>query len=323
MNFNELEPFCSVIIPAYNAEKHIGACLESLKNQTYKNFEIIVVDDGSTDKTLAIAKNYGVKIISNEKNVGEGISRNIGAEQARGDILVQTDSDVVVPITWLEKIIKDMREQKVACVGGGYSGSLGKSFIEEFAFHELTWRRRNLPKFVNTLVGNNFACTRKIFLAAGGFGKKYKCEDMVLSYKISRLTKIFWDKTNGVKHQFRNSLKGYLKQQYYFARDTLIVFYQYPKMLLIKTHQGKQLYWETLLTFLLILSLIVLNLPAVGMCLILIILINLNFLDYLKKNNLSSLKSLGVIFLRNLMCVLGLINGFMYLIINFKKIKKL
>lgn len=321
MNFSESEPLCSVIIPAHNAEKHLGACLESLQNQNYKNFEIIIVDDCSTDKTAALAAAFNVKIINNEKKQGEGIARNRGATQAQGKILVHTDSDVILPPDWLQRIVKDMREQNVECVGGGYSGSLGEGFIEKFAFLELAFRRRNMPQFVKTLVGNNFACTKDIFLKAGGFGEKYKCEDMVLSYKISRLTKIFWDKENGVKHLFRNSLKGYLKQQYYFARDTVITYWLYPAILLVKTHQGKQIYLETILTFLFFIFILILNPLLAAICLAFITLINLPFLRYLQNNDLPALKSLAIIFLRNLASSWGLIAGFIYLLINFRKIK--
>ena len=77
----------SVVIPTYNEEKDIGLCLSSLKEQSYKNLEVIVVDDGSTDKTREIVKKFKkIKLIEGEHK-GPGFSRNIGARHAKGDIL--------------------------------------------------------------------------------------------------------------------------------------------------------------------------------------------------------------------------------------------
>jgi len=317
-------PLVSVVIPAYRAEKYLTGCLKAIKEQSYKNFEIIVVDDFSPDRTLDIAKEAGAKVARNEKNLGEGASRNVGAKLAKGEIIAHTDSDVVVPRTWLEKIVKDMKEFGVGCVGGGYSGSIGDSFIQRFSHFELAYRRQHLPKFVKTLVANNFASTRDIFFEAGGFPEKYKCEDMILSYKISQKHQIYWDKDNGVLHNFRDSLKAYFRQQYFFARDTVLTYYRQPKLLKLKTHQGKQVYIEAILTFLLYLTLIFVwqyfLIPIV-----LIFLINIPFLTYLQKNKLNWLESFLIIFWRNVVCTWGVMVGAWYIVLDilkFKDIKK-
>jgi len=98
----------SVIIPAYNEEKTIGECLKYLTKQTYKNFEIIVVDDGSTDKTLKILqelknKNLKLKIVHG-KHSGTGAARNLGAKKATGEILVFVDADMIFEKNFLKKL---------------------------------------------------------------------------------------------------------------------------------------------------------------------------------------------------------------------------
>jgi glycosyltransferase involved in cell wall biosynthesis len=80
----------SVIIPAFNEEKFLPRCLESLKNQKFKDFEIIVVDNNSTDKTAEIAKKFNVILVS-EKSQGVAYARNKGAEIAKGEILIFND----------------------------------------------------------------------------------------------------------------------------------------------------------------------------------------------------------------------------------------
>lgn len=104
-------PLVTVIIPAYNEEKYIQKCLDSLKNQTLENFEIIVVDDGSTDSTRQIASKLGVKVTSLTHG-GPGRAKNYGARIASGKILVFLDADMFVEKSYLKKIIKPIIERK-------------------------------------------------------------------------------------------------------------------------------------------------------------------------------------------------------------------
>lgn len=85
----------SIIIPAYNCEDLVSKCLDSILNQTYKNFEIIVIDDCSTDNTLNILKTYNnyIKIFSTAKNSRQGVARNIGLDNCSGDYILFVDSD--------------------------------------------------------------------------------------------------------------------------------------------------------------------------------------------------------------------------------------
>lgn len=85
-------PKFSIVIPVYNVEKFIKRTLDSIKNQTFKDYEVIVVNDGSTDKSMDIVKKYDVKIINSE-HVEVSEARNIGAKQAKGEYLVFLDSD--------------------------------------------------------------------------------------------------------------------------------------------------------------------------------------------------------------------------------------
>ncbi len=97
----------SVVIPAYNEEKTISRCLDSIVNQLEKPDEIIVVDNNSLDKTAKIAEKYpNVKIIK-EKRQGIAHARNAGFNKATGDILARCDADSIIPKNWLKQIKKD------------------------------------------------------------------------------------------------------------------------------------------------------------------------------------------------------------------------
>ncbi|HNV85636.1 MAG TPA: glycosyltransferase [Candidatus Omnitrophota bacterium] len=300
-------PKISVVIPAYNAAGFIDKCLESLIRQTFLDFEIIVADDASTDETASIAARYA-KVTRSEKNEGVGAARNRGADASSGEILAFTDADVILPENWLANILRDIESFRVRCVGGGYSGSEGNSFIERFAHLELAHRRKNTPAFVKTLVANNFACTRDVFYECGKFPERYVCEDLRLSFKISQKYEIYWDKDNGVLHHFKNSLRGYLKQQFRFARDTVWSYYCHPGMIFSKTHQGQGIYLETVLTMITLAALWkhpLLSLAGMAA----IVILNRSFLLFLRQNRLPLAKSTGVILVRDIVCVMGIFSG--------------
>ena len=104
----------SLIIPTYNSEKTIEKCIKSILNQTYNNFEIIIVNDGSTDNTIEILKKFKdkrIKII-NQKNHGVSFSRNTGIKECSGDYINFIDSDDFIKKNTLEEINKKLNDNK-------------------------------------------------------------------------------------------------------------------------------------------------------------------------------------------------------------------
>ncbi len=99
-------PKISVIIPAYNEEKDIGNCLSSLQAQSYKNIEIIVVDDGSKDRTREIVKRFKKVRLIEGAHKGPGFSRNLGAKHAKGKILSFVDADMTFDKDYLKNLAK-------------------------------------------------------------------------------------------------------------------------------------------------------------------------------------------------------------------------
>ena len=89
-------PLVSIIVPVFNGEKTIRECLKEVLNSDYKSFEIIVVDDGSTDKTLEVVKNFGRVKLLTQTNSGSATAKNHGARNAKGEFFYFLDSDVVV-----------------------------------------------------------------------------------------------------------------------------------------------------------------------------------------------------------------------------------
>lgn len=111
-------PKISVVIPVYNCERTIGGCLDGIIAQDYPNFEVIVVDDGSTDQTAGICRTYAdIKMIC-VQNGGPSRARNIGATMATGEILVFTDGDCLAEPGWLTELARGFAQPGTAGVGG-------------------------------------------------------------------------------------------------------------------------------------------------------------------------------------------------------------
>ena len=149
----------SVVIPAYNEEKYIAQCLDGLQHQTVKPDEIIVVNNNSDDKTIAIAEKYHAYII-HEKQQGIIHARNAGFNAVRSDIIARCDADTIPAYDWIERIISDFTNQTIDAISG------------PIFFHDLPMMKTfNLPSKMyaqfmkklqghETLLGPNMALTK-------------------------------------------------------------------------------------------------------------------------------------------------------------------
>jgi len=187
----------SVIIPSLNEEKYIESTLKSLKNQDYKGErEIIVVDGGSKDKTVKIAKKYADKVIElKQRGVARG--RNAGAKEAKGDVLVFVDADTVLLFNALGEFSQEFSKKDV--VGATCpiipTSSQARDFILYWGFNQFV--KASLKTRKPQVVGICFACRKKAFDKVGGFNEKIDImEDFDLSERLSKLGKIkFNEKT--------------------------------------------------------------------------------------------------------------------------------
>ena len=107
----------SVVIPAYNEEKYIGKCLESITAQIEKADEVIVVDNNCIDKTVEIAQKFGAKIVKEEKQ-GMIFARNAGFDNAKYEIIARTDADAVLPPDWISKIKEHFKDPNLGALSG-------------------------------------------------------------------------------------------------------------------------------------------------------------------------------------------------------------
>ena len=197
----------SIIIPARNEQENIGACLDSIIGQSYPKhlYEVLVVDDHSTDDTAAIIKSYqaeNVQLISlkdfvsaNELNSYKKKAIEIAILQSTGQLIVTTDADCIVPQNWLQTIAAFYEEQKPAFIVMPVAINCGNRFIEIFqALDFMTLQGITgasvHKKFHSMCNGANLAYTKKAFNEAGGFkgiDNIASGDDMLLLHKIFKL----------------------------------------------------------------------------------------------------------------------------------------
>jgi len=224
----------SVIVPAFNEEKFLGNCLLSLKEQDFKNFEVIVVDNNSKDKTKEIAKNFNIILVS-EKKQGVVFARNKGAKIAKGEILVFTDADTIFAKNWLSRIFEEFEKDKELIAFGGscefYSGPFSAKLASRFLLKPFLI----LDKFFSggsNLMGANMAIKRKTFFEAGGFNEKLKMnEDVEISYRLRKIGKIKFDFNFKVKTSGRRFSKGLILGILNYAPTTIFrwIFKKFDK----------------------------------------------------------------------------------------------
>ena len=227
---------CSLIIPAYNAEKTIKSCIESALKQNLRQdeYEVIVVDDGSVDNTSVIVERYPVKLIR-QQNQGPAVARNRGVSEADGDILVFTDSDCELDYNFLNNITTTIvKDTQIIGVQGSYK-TKQKEFIAQFGQIEIETRYKKMAKekyidFIGTYAA---AYRANIFRKYGGFDTGFPLasgEDTEFSYKLQSVGyKLVFVPDAFVYHQHPTKLVKYLRTKFYRGFWRIRLYKKHPK----------------------------------------------------------------------------------------------
>jgi cellulose synthase/poly-beta-1,6-N-acetylglucosamine synthase-like glycosyltransferase len=243
----------SVIIPAYNATKTLPACLEALQRQTIgaQRYEVIVVDDGSTDGSADVARHFGVRLIR-QPHRGAAAARNAGVAAARGSIVLFTDADCSPAPDWIEQMIRPLMNPLVDGVKGAYR-TRQRSLIARFTQLEYEDRydrtaARETIDFVDTYAA---AYRRDVLLAAGGFDEGFPgaaVEDADLSYRLAAQGhRLIFNPHAIVYHHHPTTLQSYLRRKAIYGYWRVPVYMRYPAKTGGDAHTPLVLKWQLLL----------------------------------------------------------------------------
>jgi glycosyltransferase involved in cell wall biosynthesis len=225
-------PSVSVIVPAYNAAATLDACLDALSQQTVgaDAYEVIVVDDGSTDGSAAIAQRHGVTVLRLAHS-GAAAARNEGARRARGRILLFTDADCEPLEAWIERMVAPFADAEVAGVKGAYC-TRQRSLVARFAQAEYEEKYRRLARmeqidFVDTYAA---AYRRDLFWALGGFDPHFLLdEDQEFSFRVAKTgAKLVFAPDALVYHHHQETAWGYARRKLGLGRWKVEVHARYP-----------------------------------------------------------------------------------------------
>jgi len=208
-----MKDLVSFIITTLNEEDYIEACLKSLKGQDYKNKEIILVDSNSTDKTVERSEKYADKIII--KSCIMPVGRNLGAQEAKGNVLVFVDADIILSKNWTSTVLSHLYDDKVVAAYGDLL-PIENTSKAKLAYHLHSLSNSFLRKIrrpIFSKLGTAVAIKRDVFNEIGGYPEEYaSCEDVECSLRLMRYGQIkFVPEAKGYVSMRRFEKVGYLK----------------------------------------------------------------------------------------------------------------
>ncbi len=211
-------PRLSVIVPVFNGKLQLPRCLEALRTSEFADFEVIVVDDCSTDNTPQIVERFRARYLRTERKIGPGGGRNLGVRDACGAILVFVDADVVVTPNTLGRIATDFgADPDLAAVFGSYDEAPAWSdFLSQYKNLMHHYVHQMASGRASTFWAGCGAIRKDVFLEFGGFDtERYphpSIEDIDLGFRMFLAgRKILLDKMIQVKHLKKWTVRGLLR----------------------------------------------------------------------------------------------------------------
>lgn len=233
-------PEFSVIVPVYNRPHELAELLQSLTLQTFRDFEVIIVEDGSTIKSDALIERFSDKLKINyifKQNSGPGPSRNVGYQQATGNYFVVFDSDCILPETYFEVVSNHLKNEPLDAWGGPDRGHESFSLLQRAMAYTMsspltTGGIRGGKKMVGWFQPRSFnmGISRKVFEETGGFQFDRYAEDIEFSirmkqkgFNVGLINEAF------VYHKRRTTLTQFFKQVFNFGKGRALIGKLYPQ----------------------------------------------------------------------------------------------
>lgn len=234
--------FFSIIIPLYNRPQEILELLETLVKQTYTQFEVIIIEDGSKFDAREIADQFKNKLDLHyyfKENGGQGFARNYGFERAKGDYFIIFDSDCLIPDDYLEIVCNYLYEHSLDAFGGPDAAhksftplqkAISYAMTSPFTTGGIRGNKKHLGQFHPRSF--NMGVSRKVYETVGGFKLTRLGEDIEYSIRIHTAGfKIGLIPTAKVYHKRRTSLSQFYKQLHFFGRARINIYKHFPSEL--------------------------------------------------------------------------------------------
>ncbi len=243
----------TIVVPAYNSQKTIGACLDALLAQTAprNGYEIIVVDDGSTDATARVAEVRGAHVIR-QANRGAAAARNSGAQHATGEIIMFVDADSVPDARFVERLAAPFCDPEIAGASGEkktHQTNLWARFVQ--AEYDYKYELIAAHPTIDFVDSSTAAYRRKVFLGNGGFDTMMmEAEDTELSFRLAeRGYKMVLARDAIAYHSHPESPLDFLVRKYHYAVWRTIVYARMPRKMASETRTPQAQKVQVLLAF--------------------------------------------------------------------------
>ena len=232
-------PLLSVVVPAYNAAATLSACLAALQQQTYGGpYEVIVVDDGSTDETAALAHAAGATVITTPRG-RPAAARNTGARAARGAIVCFTDADCAPRPDWLSQISRPFDDPEVIGCKGTYA-TRQRELVARFVQLEYEDKYDRLRPQASIDFIDTYSCAyrRDVLLLNGGFDERFHyLEDQELSFRLAaRGYRMVFREAAVVEHRHSATLSDYLRKKATIGAWKVQVVRRFPAQAVRDSH---------------------------------------------------------------------------------------
>ncbi len=226
-------PKVSVVVCAYNAERTMAACLASLEKLNYQNYEVIVVNDGSTDRTRAISEQFDSIHLINQENKGLSAARNVGIEAATGEIIAFTDSDCVADPDWLTYLVGTFLRTGRSAVGGPNFPPPEDTLVPSAVAVSPGGPTHVLlnDEVAEHIPGCNMAFRKKVLEEISGFDPVFRAagDDVDLCWRLQNAGyPIGFSPAAIVWHFRRNTVKAYLNQQRGYGKAEAQLYFKHP-----------------------------------------------------------------------------------------------
>lgn len=174
----------SIIVPVYNVEEYLDECIQSILNQTYNDIELILVDDGSSDRSLEICQNYGKKDfrvrVMMQSHKKAAAARNTGIRAARGEFITFVDSDDYIDTMAYERLIAIMKDKKLDVIRGSYCIEENKKYRNDVKREKIEKYTMSGSQYFNEVYGNNLYC---VHVGIGIYRRQYILDNDLFFYE--------------------------------------------------------------------------------------------------------------------------------------------